>query len=81
MKILIHATSSYMGKSHLIEVTTLEEAISMLLINKELVKSLVNEENSWLKDYTPREFVINIDPFCVGEKYDVELEIYDYYRE
>ena len=81
MKILIHATSSYMEKKHLIEVSTLEEAISMLLINKELVKSLVNEETSWLKDYTPRKFVININPFCVAEKYDVELEIYDYYRE
>ncbi len=45
------------------------------------LKSLVNEKISWLKDYTPREFVININPFCVVEKYDVELEIYDYYRE
>lgn len=82
MKILLSATSSMYdedNKQQIIEVNSLDEAISILLINKELVKALINEENSCIKDYTPREFVVTVNSETA--KYAAEVEIYDDYRE
>lgn len=81
MKVLLSATSSRHdeSKKRVIEANSLDEVISKLLIDKELVKALIKKENSCLKEYNPQEFVVTVN--SATSKYAVEVEIYDTYRE
>lgn len=78
MKINIVASSSLTNKGEIIEVASIDEAIKKLQIDKELVKSVIDEDYSSVYDSTPTDFIVktyseNDCPF--------EIEIYDYYRE
>lgn len=81
MKVLLYATSSMHdeGKKRIIEAHSIDEVLAKLLIDKELVKALIKEENSCLKEYNPQEFVVTVN--STTSKYAVEVEIYDTYRE
>lgn len=79
MKISIIATSSFLSNYQIIEADSIDEAIKRLQTDKELVKSVIDEKNTWLKkDLFPERFVVRT--YSV-EGCDCEIEIYDYYRE
>lgn len=79
MKINITASSCFTGKNKIIEAASIEEAIKILQIDKELVKSVIDERWSHLDDSIPYRFIIKTYRFENGCSY--EIEIYDYYRE
>lgn len=79
MKINITSTSN-MYSNTIIEVNSIDDAIKRLQTDKELVLSSIDTKYSDLKDldYIPNQFYINTNK---QEKYDVEIEIYDYYKD
>ena len=80
MKISIIATSSFWYEPKIIETDSIDEAIKRLQTDKELVKSVINEKDTWLKkDLFPERFVVRT--YSEVEGCDCEIEIYDYYRE
>lgn len=80
MKISITSTSSIWRNYQIIEADSIDEAIKRLQTDKELVKSAIKEENTWLKeDLFPQKFVVKT--YSEVEGCDCEIEIYDYYRE
>lgn len=82
MKVKIDATSSYFEKAKIIEVSSIDEAIKILQSDKKLVESVIDKRNSELYNSPilnkPNEFVINTNKH---DNYDVNIEIYDAYRE
>ena len=80
MKINITSSSSLRSNNKKIEVASIDEAIKRLQTDKELVKSVINEKDTWLKkDLFPERFVVRT--YSEVEGCDCEIEIYDYYRE
>lgn len=80
MKINVTSASALLGQSKIIEVNSIEDAIKRLQTDKELVKSIINENCTWLdEDLTISRLVLNIQFLEKG--CDYEIEIYDYYRE
>lgn len=80
MKINVTSASAFLGQSKIIEVNSIEDAIKRLQTDKELVKSIIDENCTWLdEDLTISRLVLNIQ--FLEEDCDYEIEIYDYYRE
>lgn len=79
MKINITASSSFGCKNKIIEVTSIEEAIKKLETDKELVKSVINEEWSRIDDSFPSNFIVKT--YSSENDCPFEIEIYDYYVE
>ena len=80
MKISITSVSSIWNKYQIIEADSIDEAIKRLQTDKELVKSVINEKDTFLKkDLFPERFVVKT--YSEVEGCDCEIEIYDYYRE
>lgn len=79
MKINITASSSFANKNKIIEVESIEEAIKRLEIDKELVKSVIDEDYSSVYDSIPTDFIVKT--YSDEEDCPFEIEIYDYYRE
>ena len=80
MKISITSVSSIWNKYQIIEVDSIDEAIKRLQTDKGLVKSIINEKDTFLKkDLFPERFVVKT--YSEVEGCDCEIEIYDYYRE
>ena len=80
MKISITSVSSIWNKYQIIEVDSIDEAIKRLQTDKGLVKSVINEDITFLReDLFPERFVVKT--YSEVEGCDCEIEIYDYYRE
>lgn len=71
--------SSDICKHKVIEVDSIEEAIKRLQTDRELVTSIIDPSISSAKDKAPTSFIIETCPY--NDNYDLEIEIYDYYRE
>lgn len=81
MKIYVTASSNlFCDKGKIIEANSIDEAINRLKTDKALIKSIVNIEETFLKGgRMPGQFVITTASY--QEDCDLEIEIYDYYRE
>lgn len=80
MKINIVASSTFQNINKIIEVNYIDEAIQKLRTDKELVKSVIDEDITEIKeDLIPDKFVLKT--FSCQESCEYEIEIYDYYRE
>lgn len=79
MKINITASSTLNSKHKVIEVSTIDEAIKRLQTDKELVKSVIDEDYSSFYDEVPTDFVVKTYSYENDCLFDIE--IYDYYRE
>ena len=62
-----------------IEVSTNDEAIKRLQTDKKLVKSVIDGDYSSLHNNVPTDFVVKT--YSYEEDCDLEIEVYDYYRE
>lgn len=71
--------SSDLFKNKVIEVDSIEEAIKRLQTDRKLVTSVIDASYSSAKDKAPTSFIIETCPY--DDNYDLEIEIYDYYRE
>ena len=69
--------SSDLFKNKVIEVDSIEEAIKRLQTDRKLVNSVIDPSYSSAK--APTSFIIETCPY--DDNYDLEIEIYDYYRE
>ena len=79
MKINITSSSSLRSNNKKIEVSSIDEAIKRLQTDKELVKSVIDEDYSSLYNNVPTDFVVKT--YSYEEDCDFEIEVYDYYRE
>lgn len=80
MKINIVASSTFQNINKIIEVNYIDEAIQRLRTDKELVKSVIDEDITEIEeDLIPDKFVLKT--FSWQESCEYEIEIYDYYRE
>lgn len=79
MKINIVASSSYTNKNKIIEAESIDEAIKRLQTDKELVKSVIDENYSRVYDSTPTDFIVKT--YSDENDCSYEIEIYDYYVE
>ena len=79
MKINITSSSSLHSNNKKIEVASIDEAIKRLQTYKELVKSVIDEDYSNLYNNVPTDFVVKT--YSYEEDCDLEIEVYDYYRE
>lgn len=80
MNINITSSSSCWDKNKTIEVNSIDKAIEKLRTDKELVKSVIDEEYSNLKDYLiPSTFIVKM--YSGIENCDYEIEICDSYIE
>lgn len=79
MKVSITASSTLYSKHKVIEVATIDEAIRRLQTDKELVKSVIDEDYSSFYDKVPTDFVVKTYSYENDCLFDIE--IYDYYRE
>lgn len=79
MKVGISSTSGFCSKYEIIETNSIEEAIERLRTDKELIKSVIDLDYTWINyDQIPNCFIVSIPQ---NERTDYEIEIYDYYRE
>ena len=78
MKINIVASSN-MSKPKIIEVASIDEAITRLQTDKELVKSIIDEDYSTVCNNIPTDFIVKT--YSIEDDCSFEIEIYDYYRE
>lgn len=79
MKINITSSSSLRSNNKKIEVSSIDEAIKRLQTDKKLVKSVIDEDYSSLHNNVPTDFVVKT--YSYEEDCDLEIEVYDYYRE
>lgn len=79
MKINITSSSSLHSNNKKIEVSSIDEAIKRLQTDKELVKSVIDEDYSSIHNNVPTDFVVKT--YSYEEDCDFEIEVYDYYRE
>ena len=79
MKINITSSSSLRSNNKKIEVASIDEAIKRLQTDKELVKSVIDEDYSSLHNNVPTDFVVKT--YSYEEDCDLEIEVYDYYRD
>ena len=79
MKINITSSSSLHSNNKKIEVSSIDEAIKRLQTDKELVKSVIDEDYSSIHNNVPTDFVVKT--YSYEEDCDLEIEVYDYYRE
>ena len=80
MKISITSTSSIWNEYQIIEADSIDAAIKRLQTDKELVKSVINKDITFLKEkLIPEKFIVLM--YSEVEGCDCEIEIYDYYRE
>ena len=79
MKINITSSSSLHSNNKKIEVSSIDEAIKRLQTNKELVKSVIDEDYSSIHNNVPTDFVVKT--YSYEEDCDFEIEVYDYSRE
>ena len=79
MKINITSSSSPFIDNKKIEVASIDEAIKRLQTDKKLVESVIDEDYSSIYDGVPTDFVVKT--YSYEEDCDLEIEVYDYYRE
>lgn len=79
MKINITSSSSLRSNNKKIEVSSIDEAIKRLQTDKKLVKSVIDGDYSSLHNNVPTDFVVKT--YSYEEDCDLEIEVYDYYRE
>lgn len=82
MKINITATSKRY-KDTIIEANSIDDAIKRLQTDEQLVKSVIDSHSNLYHNINnpfvfPTKFVVNTHKY---ENYDVDIEIYDNYRE
>lgn len=79
MKINITSSSSLRSNNKKIEVSSIDEAIKRLQTDKKLVKSVIDGDYSSLHNNVPTDFVVKT--YSYEEDCDLEIEVYDYYRD
>lgn len=79
MKINITSSSNLRSNNKKIEVSSIDEAIKRLQTDKKLVKSVIDEDYSSLHNNVPTDFVVKT--YSYEEDCDLEIEVYDYYRD